>query len=220
MEEIELLLLGLMVVSIVFLFISFFLLLLNICTVKKIKSIASQRIDSRRKKKKNNQKIRQLENEKRSRLNKMIPLFILSLFLVISSVYMKVYISRSISSDDKTTFVNAHNLVRNFEEQIDIAATVSEEEKIVRNINYLATAMASYGIYKANYLNSEEGQLILNRYYDAVKELGVNNTTRAGDFYGNPTLVEETKADIERIKVNEKKVLEFYKIDESVLEKS
>ncbi len=219
MEVMELVLLGLIVVSIVLLFFSFTLFFRNIYTRKKIKFITLERSKSRRRKKENNQKIKQLENEKRSRVKKMIFLFIVSLILVASSSYMKVYISRRISSEDEATFAKAYYLVRNFEEQIELAATESEEEeKVVRNINYLATTMASYGIYKANYLNSEEGQLILNKYYDGVKELGVNHTTIAGDFYGNPTLLEETKADIERIKVNEKKVLEFYKINESVLE--
>lgn len=218
MEELEIVLIGLVVVSIVLIFFSFFLVLRDFQTNKEIQTLKIQKSKSRQKRKKSRQIVKELEKSASSRVKKIIFLFVLSIGLAIGSYFLKSYMATSMTAEDNDTLVKAYYLVRNFEDQIGLAATESDEQdKVARNINYLATTMASYGIYQANYLNSEEGQLVVNKYYNAIMELGVNNTTISGNFYGNEALATETQEDIERIKTYEKKVFAYYKIDESLL---
>lgn len=220
MEELELVLIGLIAASIVMVFFSFLLFFRNVQVTKDIQRLNARSTSSSRRKKKIRQTIIKLKGIKHSRVKKVIFFMSLSVILMASSFALKSYISRSLSGEDGDTLAQAYYLVRNFEEQVELAAIKSEEEeKVVRNINYLATAMASYGVYTASYLNSEEGQLALNKYYGAIKELGINNTAMANELYGNQVLAEETRKDIKRIKAYEKKVVDYYQIDTSVLEK-
>lgn len=219
-EELELVLIGLLTALIVMVFFSFWLFFRNVQVTKGIQRLNARSTNSGRKKKKIRQTIVKLKRIKHSRVKKMIILMSLSVTLMASSYALKTHISRSLSGENGDTMAQAYYLIRNFEEQVDLAATKSEEEeKVTRNINYLATTMASYGVYTASYLNSEEGQLSLNKYYDAIKELGINNATMANEFYGNSILAEETQEDIKRLKAYEQKVVDYYQIDTSILEK-
>ena len=92
------------------------------------------------------------------------------------------------------------------------------EEKTLGNLRYLSSSLSSYGVKKASYLNTEEGQLLLNRYYGSMKEIGMNATNNLSKIYGNPELVKEYQADIDKITENQKKVFEMYKVDENSLE--
>lgn len=173
----------------------------------------------------NKKKYRRLKEE-RSLLNErkisQIKIGMISLVLGVScglgGLYMKHYIATNMSSEDTETVVNGYYLIRDFEEQIELAGEGTEDQdKLSRNIKYLANTMASYALYSANPLNSEEGQLGLNRYYKSIQELGINHSVTYNQFYGNPEAVEETKKDIEKIKKTEKKVYSYFGIDETAL---
>ncbi|WP_227011205.1 hypothetical protein [Enterococcus wangshanyuanii] len=84
-----------------------------------------------------------------------------------------------------------------------------------KNIRYLATAMASYGTKTASTINSKEGQLTLNRYYNAIKQVGMNASTQTKNFYGNAQIVDSFLEDIEKVKVYEKAAFTYYKVDET-----
>lgn len=178
-----------------------------------------------RKKRKNKKKNRQFIKRRQQLLKKKKNSLILMLaFLLISgglaggTAYFSYYQSMNLSAEDTDLLVNGYYLLSDFEEQLILAGEKGDDEaKLQKNIRYLATVMASYNGKKASGLNTEEGQLTLNRYYNSVKQLGMNASTQAKNFYGNPELVESLKADIARAKEYEAAVFNFYKVNESAL---
>ncbi|WP_242596200.1 hypothetical protein [Enterococcus plantarum] len=130
--------------------------------------------------------------------------------------YLSYYQSMNLTTGDSDSVVKGYYLLRDFEEQLTIARDKSDdEEKLQKNIRYLATSMASYGTKKASEVNSEEGQITLNRYYNSIKQLGMNASTQTKNLFGNQELVDSFLADIKKVQVYEKETFGYYKVNES-----
>lgn len=130
--------------------------------------------------------------------------------------YLSYYQAMNLTTNDSDSVVKGYYLLRDFEQQLIIAKEKGEEEeKLQKNIRYLATAMASYGTKTASITNSEEGQLTLNRYYNAIKQVGMNASTQTKNFYGNAQVVDSFLADIKKVQTYEKAAFTYYKVDES-----
>lgn len=80
--------------------------------------------------------------------------------------------------------------------------------------------MASFNSRRASDLNKEDGQVLLNRYYNLVKEIGINASTQPQDFYGNSDLVGEFSNDIKKVKAYQKDVFAYYKVNEEELKQN
>ncbi|MDH6363791.1 hypothetical protein M2139_000628 [Enterococcus sp. PF1-24] len=138
-----------------------------------------------------------------------------------SGGYIKHYQGLNLSKNDAEEVVKSYYLLRDFEEQIQLASnqttTIEDSQK---NIRYLTTAMASYGTIRASELNTADGQRFLNRYYNAIKELGVNGSANYVQFYEDESLRAEYLQDIEQTKKYEEAVFEFYQVDQAALKES
>lgn len=142
-------------------------------------------------------------------------LFLTGLFAGASS-YLSYYQAMNLTTNDSDSVVKGYYLLRDFEQQLALAKEKGDnEEKLQKNIRYLATAMASYGTKTASTINSQEGQLTLNRYYNAIKQVGMNASTQTKNFYGNAQIVDSFLEDIEKVKTYEKAAFTYYKVDET-----
>lgn len=214
----ENILIILFVISVIGLGLFLFFFIQSMVTENKLKKLG--RVSRRNKK-----KYRRMKEETAAFNRKkitQIKIGVISLIVGVAfglgGLYMKHYIATNMSSEDTEVVVNGYYLIRDFEEQIELAGKGTEDQdKLARNIKYLANTMASYALYSANPLNSEEGQLGLNRYYKSIQELGINHSVTYNQFYGNEDAVKETKKDIEKIKATEKKVYSYFGIDEAAL---
>jgi hypothetical protein len=99
-------------------------------------------------------------------------------------------------------------------------ADEQEKEKLEYNLRYLSTGMASYGLKKASIINSAEGQLLLNRYYTAMKQLGVNVSTQIKHVHDNTALIDEFLADVQKIRQYEQDVFNYYKVNSKTFAES
>lgn len=172
------------------------------------------------KNKKKNKDLARRQNELQKKKKRSIMLVILFMIFAMTfsgtSAYISYYQSMHLTTDDSDSVVRGYYLLRDFEGQLILARDQGEdEEKLQQNIRYLATAMASYGTQKASIVNSQEGQLSLNRYYNAVKQLGMNAITQTNNLYGNPDLVEEFLRDILKVQAHERIVFEYYRVNEN-----
>ncbi|MBP2099893.1 hypothetical protein [Enterococcus rivorum] len=170
------------------------------------------------KNKKKNRKIarkrRYLMKRKKRSFRFTIIFLLFSLILGGSSAYLSYYQSMNLTTDDSDAVVKGYYLLRDFEKQVQMGASKQdEEEKVQQNIRYLATSLASYGTKSASALNTQEGQLALNRYYNALKELGMNASTQTNNFFGNEKLKEEFLVDIEKAQAYEQKAFDYYKVN-------
>ncbi|MHC5372738.1 hypothetical protein ACYSNU_02955 [Enterococcus sp. LJL120] len=171
---------------------------------------------------KKKQRWRKLKKDWRQQRNQTLKWVIISsLIFVVSTTgttYANYYQSIHLTSEDSRLVVRGYFLLRDFQDQIEKAATQTEEQvSIEKEIRYLSTNLASYGTYAASSLNTVEGQTALNRYYLSLGEIGMNASRQIGEFYPNPDLLEYYSEDIERTQGLEQKVIEYYHVNEASL---
>ncbi|UUV99463.1 hypothetical protein [Vagococcus luciliae] len=199
--------------------IGVFYFLFRFISVKKQLKVLSN-TKSKGKKAKRNKKRQKivLDRKKRSVLTLFIVSLILSITLFSGTAYARYYQAMNLSKEDSESIVNSYYLIRDFEDQLKLLRDKKDDQtKLEQNIRQLSTSMASYGTKKANKLNSVDGQLVLNRYYNSVKQLGMNASTQTKNFYGNSELVNGFLKDIQSAKDYEGDVFRYYKVDKSVL---
>lgn len=195
-------------------------LFLMIKTRSKVTALNAKRPKNKKKRKKVFFMKKRLIKQQKKQQNAAIFSFIGALLLVASGFYANYYQSTNLTTKDSDAIVQGYYLLQDFDSELEKAGKGTENQtKIDGNLRYLSSAMASFGTKKASTVNTEEGQLTLNRYYSSVKELGTNSVNNYTRFYNNPTLVEEYKKDIQRAQKYEKKVLELYKVNEAALQK-
>ncbi|MGG5342643.1 hypothetical protein [Enterococcus sp. AZ192] len=216
MSILEIIFVGGVAAAILSLLGSILFLFQYISQKKKMNSLPRKKLKNKKKNKKIVGQRKLLQKNKNRSLKLMIFLMIVSVAFSGASGYLSYYQAMNLTADDSDSVVKGYYLLRDFEEQLILARDQGdEEEKLQQNIRYLATAMASYGSKKASTVNSQEGQLVLNRYYNATKQLGMNASTQTKNFYNNPTLVEEFLKDIAKAQEYERAAFDYYKVNEN-----
>lgn len=185
-------------------------------TWQQIRRLPNKRIKNKKRRRIIMRKRIQLTGKKQQYFRFILVILVLICIFGGSSKYISYYQSMYLTTDDSDSVVKSYYLLRDFEQQITIAKEKGDdEEKLQKNIRYLATAMASYGTKIASKSNSQEGQITLNRYYNAIKQIGMNASTQTKNFYGNSTIVDDFLKDIKRTQTYEKSAFAYYKVDES-----
>lgn len=215
MTIIEMIFLGSISVTLLFLIGD----LLNIVQLIRLKSRIQKQIARKSRNKKKRARIirkrRVLEAQYRKTIRLVGLCSILTIFFAGVSGCIYHYQTTSLSSKDSVSVVKGHYLVKDFEEQLKLVKEEAiDENEFQQNVRYLATAMASYGVEKASDLNSKDGQLILNRYYSAIQQLGMNASTQTKNFYNDQQLVDTFLADIKQTKKAENGAVSYFKVDE------
>ncbi|MEI5991626.1 hypothetical protein A5881_003163 [Enterococcus termitis] len=210
---------GLSVAIVLFLLACYFLFQ-SIRTQKKLTKLPKRKSKNKKRNKRIAQKRFSLKKFRKKQLISFSISLISAMSLFGGASYLSYYQSMNLTSDDSDTLVKCYYLIRDFEKELLTAKEGEEDEaKIQQNIRYLATSMTSQGTKKASKINTEEGQLTLNRYYNVVKQLGMNASTQTNNFYGNAQLVDTFLEDIKKSETYEKAAFSYYKVNESALSK-
>lgn len=181
-----------------------------------LKKLPNKKFKNKKKNRKIARKKQQLMKQKKKSVRLFWVMSFVTVVLAGGISYLSYYQSMNLTTEDSDSVVKGYYLLRDFEDQLIIARDKSdEEEKLQKNLRYLATSMASYGTKKASDVNSEEGQITLNRYYNSVKQLGMNASTQTKNFFGNQELVDSFLADIKKAQVYEKETFDYYKVNEA-----
>lgn len=218
MSILEMIFIGGIVASILSLIGAIYGLINYLISKNRIKRLPTKKLKNKKKQERINKKRKFFIKKKKKHRTFFITSVIFMLLFGGASAYLSYYQAMNLTSADSDAVVKGYFLVRDFEEQLSLAKDERDaEDKLQQNIRYLATAMASYGTKKADHVNSREGQLIMNRYYNAVKQVGMNASTQTKNFYGNPQLVDEFLSDLSKVQEYEKALFEYYKVKESAL---
>lgn len=197
--------------------LSFILFLIN---SKKVKELKGKKTRNKSKRKKQKKEIIRLGKSKKKSLVSFIICLLLAIGSGTAAAYVSYYQSVNLSDNDSKSVVEAYYLINDIEKQLKIAEEEKEDKtKVSSAIRKYASQMASFNSRRASELNKEDGQVLLNRYYNIVKEIGVNASNQSQDFYGNKELSQEFIKDINRAKGFQKEVFKYYKVDEKSLEK-
>lgn len=195
-------------------------LFLSMGTKRKIKQLSTIRVKNKKKQKKLYFKKKKLVSKQKKQRTATLLFLLAAGFFTGSGMYAMYYQATNLTIDDSDSIVQGYYLLQDFDGELEHAGQGAENQtKIESNLRYLSSAMSSFGTKRASTVNTEEGQLALNRFYDSIKELGTNAVNNYTKFYNNPTLVKEYQKDIQNAQKYEKKVLELYKVNESALKK-
>lgn len=168
-------------------------------------------------KKRNRNQYRKIRKRKRGLIKSFILLTLLSLTTFFSASYIHKLQLTTMTDADYVEVVKGYYLIRDFEELIRMEPENNEEKlNKISQIRDISTKMASYAIKRADSVNSEEGQLFLNRYYVGIKELGMNISTQVSSIYDEPILLEGFLNDVSGIKIFEKKAFGYYDFDQTI----
>lgn len=133
--------------------------------------------------------------------------------------YIAYYQATNLSDTDSTNLSEGYFYLSDLKKELEMIQEGKEDEaKSQSTINHITTAMSSYSIKKASAMNTVEGQRILNRYYQAMAELGLNISRESRTLSSDPEAITESLEDIEKLQTNQEKVLEFYQVDIAALE--
>ncbi|MBO0441103.1 hypothetical protein [Candidatus Enterococcus ikei] len=209
---------GLVLAVLAILFFILFLFL-TIRTGAKVKSLSKRKAKTKKKKKKLRIAKKKLIKQKKSQRTGTIISLFTGLFLGAGAFYSAYYQAINLSTDDSDSIAKGYYLISDFDNELSKASSAAEsQEKTETNLRYLANSIASYGTKKASTVNTQEGQLTLNRYYNAMKELGANVMRNYNYIYNNPDLAKEYQEDVKKVKEYEQKVFKLYNVNEAALD--
>lgn len=209
---------GLVLAVLAALFFSLFLIL-TIRTGAQLKQLSRKKAKTKKKKKKLRMAKKRLSKQKKSQRTATIISLLSCLLLGAGAFYASYYQAMNLTTDDSDSISKGYYLLSDFDQELPKAGSASEsKEKTETNLRYLANSIASYGTKKASTVNTQEGQLTLNRYYNAMKELGTNVMRNYNQIYDNPDLAKSYQEDVKKVKEYEQKVFKLYKVNEAALD--
>lgn len=147
-------------------------------------------------------------------------LALLVVTLVVSGIggYAKYYQMTNMTAADTENIVTGYYLIDQMTEQLTTIEGNDNEEKVNANIHALAVRMASFASKKGSDRGTKESQLLLNRYYARMGQVGINLASqKASILIEDKALLESYLQDLKRVEESQNKVLSFYKIDEKSL---
>lgn len=209
---------GLVLAVLAALFFALFLIL-TLRTRSQLKQLSRKKAKTKKKKKKMRIAKRKLIKQKKSQRSAAVISLIFCLLLGAGAFYSSYYQAMNLTTDDSDSISKGYYLLSDFELELSKAGSASDsQEKTETNLRYLANSIASYGTKKASTVNTQEGQLTLNRYYNAMKELGTNVMRNYTQIYKNPDLAKNYQEDVKKVKEYEQKVFKLYNVNEAALD--
>lgn len=207
---------SLAILTTIILFFLLFSLFYNLKNIKKLK------VKSRLKRRGQRKLYRKIEKLSAilKRNQKSILLNIALLVISVSVGGYSLYYQRSgMTKIDTENIISGYYLVGQIEQQLGLISQKKLLEKESElNIHTLAIKMASYSAKKSSDHQSKDGQLLLNKYYSEIGQLGVNlSSQNYSDLSEKKEIMVGYIKDLGSIKVIQTKVLNFYKINETSL---
>lgn len=173
--------------------------------------------DKRGRRKNRKKRLKQKEI-KRINLRRGVILGIMGLSLSGLAGYINYYQATNMSKSDVENITTGYYILDQMAQQLkEVEAETKSDEKMNDNIHTLSIRMASFSSKRASDQGTKESQLLLNRYYAKMGQLGINLSAQRVTHLREENLLESYQSDVERVKESQKKVLDFYRIDEKSL---
>lgn len=173
----------------------------------------------RRKRKKQKRLLEELYLKRKISVRNMFFSFLLAMVFGLGSGYVTYYQATNLSDEDMTSISDGFYYLRDLKGELEaIQSGDGDIEKSKQTINFIVTSLAGYSVKQASTFNTVDGQRILNRYYKAMAELGINVSRNSTTMLTDEVILTESLTDLEKVQTYQKKALDFFKIDASALE--
>lgn len=201
--------------AILFLFfiLVFFIIILKIS--KEQKGLGKIRTKNKKKKKKIFFQKKKLKKRKSKYIIWSIVFFLFAIGCGSGSYYTIYYQATHLGEDDQKAIVSGYYYVAQTSKKLD---QLDDSQETKQELQALSDRMAAFALNKADYRINSEGQNLINKYYDSLKEYGVNLSAKSQLLVTDKSVQEEFKSDLEKIKQNQDKVIKYFQINEQSLE--
>ncbi|WP_211272318.1 hypothetical protein [Enterococcus rivorum] len=137
-----------------------------------------------------------------------------------TAFYLRYYQATNLGARDSEAVAQGYYLINKIEEQLDADVNEEDTSRVQKNIYELSAKLSSFGTTTADGALSKQGQILLNRFYVNMKELGLNLSNHSSAVLESEELYTNYKEDIKKTRNNQKKVFDYFKLNESSFEKS
>lgn len=203
--------------AILVLIVAIFQFLSSISKNKKIKELKKKRTKNKRKHKKNVAKRKKLEGKRKKERIRAMLLFLMGLLAMGGAFYSRYYQSMNLNERDSAAVVQGYVLNTEIERQLASIEKEGNTEKLKKNVQELSARLASYGARIPDGRLSKKGQLMLKQLYKNMKELGLNLSNQSVDSLKEKETLAGYQDDVKKIQENQKKVFDYFHVDESAL---
>lgn len=217
MDTLEIILIVGIAVTILLFILLIVYLIQFIVARKKCKELATRKVKNKKKRKRLKLELEGYQEKSAKKLRGFLFSLLACILLASGTGYTKFYQATTISEYDIDNIVYGYYLLEQMEQQI-IDIDSNDEVKTSENIHTLAISLSSFSAKKGSDKGRKEAQILLNQYYSKIGQFGVNiSSQNFEELKENKEKQEEYLSDIAKVKTNQNKVIEYYKIDETSL---
>ncbi|MDR0921744.1 MAG: hypothetical protein LBM95_05115 [Lactobacillales bacterium] len=215
----EIVLLGAAVLATIFFFFFVYNLVSIIRTKKEEKQLLKKRFKTKKKQKQQHILLTRFHRKQKRNILGMILMFFLLVGTLGGAGYYKFFESTKLKGGDMSAISNGYYYVYDMKNLLTTIQKGESSPKELKNTRFLADRMTTYGVLSANDKLTSEGQLVINRYYTSLKELGNNISAQLNNYPIDTEVQQSIQSNISRVEKNQKEVIQMYKINESALAK-
>lgn len=186
-------------------------------TKKQSKNISCRNIKKKKLRKKRIRQKKKLERKSHYYLKQSIVLLFVGFLIGGSAFYSRYYQLMHLGEKDSHAIVQSYSLLNTIDEQLTRLDKPEESSKVQSTLSDVSGKLASYGKRSADERLSQDGQNLLNRLYKNMKELGLNLSNQSVQTLNDEETLNGYEADIQRTRSDQKKVFDYFHIDEKVL---
>ncbi|MGX7265615.1 hypothetical protein [Enterococcus crotali] len=203
--------------ALLFFLFALFSVVLSIMTRRKLRPLKRRPPKNKRKRKQFMMKRRKFEKQVKRQQNTGIFLIVLMLLSTGGAVYTRNYQMNNLNANDSESIVQSYYLLDEVELQLNNIKNDKNPQKSIKNLRELSLSLSSYGARRAYQGLTEEGQMLLNRHFVLLKELGTNLSSQTVDTLGNKDTMAGYQKDVNKVKDSQKKVFKRFKVNEAAL---
>ncbi|MEI5990602.1 hypothetical protein [Enterococcus crotali] len=204
--------------AILFGLFSLFSIIFLFSTGKQIQQLTKIRTKNARKRKKIKRTLKKAKAKRKKQRWSLVVCVLLVGILSSTAFYARYYQATNLGERDSEGIVQGYYLLNETKNQIDTLSESSSTEKSENNLRELAAKLSSFGMRGADGRLTEEGQRLLTRYYNQVKELGLNLNNQSVEILDNQEIRETYLQDLQKAQKTQSKIITYFKINESALE--
>lgn len=184
---------------------------------KEIKKLDKNKKKYKRKMDRWKTKRKRLIKTRKAYLTSSLLLILVMILIGGSTGYARFYQMTNLSKQDTETFALSYYLIDKLEEHVE-KSSEENNEKMDNNIQELAQELASFSSKKASNKFGQEGQVLLNKYFTQIGQLGINigsqNYSEQLELEGT---LDDTLSDVSKIKVLQKQLIDKFEIKTATL---
>ncbi|OTN88825.1 hypothetical protein A5819_001317 [Enterococcus sp. 7E2_DIV0204] len=185
---------------------------------KQLNQLSRIRSKNTRKRKKIRRKIKKTTVKLKKQRRNLLVFSILAICLCATAFYSRYYQATNLGEQDSDGIVQGYYLLNETVNQINQLSENNNSEKVENNLRELAAKLSSFGMRGADGRLTSEGQRLLSRYYNQMKELGLNLNNQSSEMVDNPEKREEYISVIQKTQATQKKIIEYFKVNEQALQ--